>query len=156
VQPHAAVRANATEAATHAGNMREYALLVAVGAVGALLLLDVAVHDVRAVLRWRMLRILRALHLPPTASAFPRAQLNTLGPRPTMLLGPTGSGKSMKLTQPAVPWRPPTARGCPQQGRRRSGRPAAPWGWPLRETSRPLHADEVLWPTDPHPHDTAA
>jgi hypothetical protein len=54
-----------------------------------------------------MLRKLSALKLPPATYATPRVQLPTgvpgllLGPRPTMLLGGAGSGKSARLVQTA-------------------------------------------------------
>ena len=106
-QTEAAARAHAIDAATFADNVRKYAPLVVAGAAGALLCVDFLVHDAHAMQRWRMLRKLRALELPLTASAAPRVPLPTgvsglrLGPKPTMLLGETGSGKSMRLAQTA-------------------------------------------------------
>jgi hypothetical protein len=103
----AMARAKALADATHADNVRKYAPLFAVGALCTLLCADFVAHDVRSVQRWRMLRKLRALRLPPTASAVPRAPLPMgvaglrVGPKPTMLLGPSGSGKSMRLAQTA-------------------------------------------------------
>jgi hypothetical protein len=114
MQVEAAARASATQteaaaraSATYAENVRKYAPLVVACAAGALLCVDFLVHDAHAMQRWRMLRKLRALELPRTASAAPRVPLPTgvsglrLGPKPTMLLGETGSGKSMRLAQTA-------------------------------------------------------
>jgi hypothetical protein len=103
----AAAHAKAIGDLAYADSVRKHAALVVLGAAGALLCLDFLVHDAHAVQRWRMLRKLRTLELPRSASATPRVPLPMgvpglrLGPKPTILLGEAGSGKSMRLAQTA-------------------------------------------------------
>ena len=100
-------RAQADVAATHARTadaaLRAFVLraFLSLGAVTALALaVDVIAHESPFVIRRRMLRVLRACRLPPTVPASRPHRLPVqqaplvLGFLPTMLLGPTGCGKS--------------------------------------------------------------
>lgn len=86
---------------------KSLAPLAAVGGAFVVLLADFMWHDVAAVNRWRMLHKLRACRVPVTALTQPIRVLPTgqsrlvLGPLPTMVLGETGSGKSVALAQVA-------------------------------------------------------
>ena len=102
---------DATSDATRAKAAATVALtiapLVVISAVGFVLAADFLVHDVRAINRWQMLRRLRRCRVPLTALSQPSACLPRrfvrlqLGALPTMLLGETGSGKTMEMAQTA-------------------------------------------------------
>lgn len=77
--------------------------LLTVGTVGMALCVDFVLHDVRAVQRWRMMRRLRRCQVPRTAVAVParwlpaRVEPLRLGKLPKVLIGESGSGKSVQL-----------------------------------------------------------
>jgi hypothetical protein len=96
--------AAAAAVAAAAAAMRR-AVLAASGVIVVALVVDFALCEWPALIRYRMMRTLRACHLPPSVPVtsapllpVPQAPL-CLGPRPTMLLGPTGSGKSTVLAE---------------------------------------------------------
>ena len=105
-------RAEADAAASHARaqadvvRTRALRAALALGATAALVLAaDVCVHESPMFIRRRMLRVLRACRLPPSVPAarppllpVPQAPL-LLSFLPTMLLGPTGCGKSSLLAE---------------------------------------------------------
>jgi hypothetical protein len=126
----AMLRAQADAARAQAGATRAQAEAVAIrlpviaaGALGIFLVADFVLHDVKSVQRWRMLRKLRRCEVPKTALAMPVRPLPmesvplSLSHRPTLLLGPTGCGKSMKLALTARALaQPPASSGlqrCP-------------------------------------------
>ena len=81
--------------------------LVALGGAALFLAVDFALHDMRSLQRWRLLKRLRRCEVPLTALGQPvhplpsRAGKLDLAKLPMMVLGPTGCGKSDKLAQTA-------------------------------------------------------
>ena len=101
----AAAEAKAIAESLHTEKMFKAAPFLIFGACAGVLALDYALHDVRGVQLYRMMRKLRKGALPVTAELRPARPLPVVGPRlrmelgkvPTMVLGESGSGKSTEL-----------------------------------------------------------